>query len=230
MDHGPGEQTAEALIHAEIFKILAREFPVKSIRSEFPIGHFFASKRGYAADIAVFHPLDEMQFGPEAKRYPIAVFELKRQGTRTELLNDLYRLAVVNRHTEAIGYFVLTAPLSKLIEMIRSIGILDSLTNARVAPIKIPFSLLKGRADIYSIKDHKPEKNFFCKLLDGTDELTKRLATSVAPPAGKTSEEPYAFVIFGIAGIERALRETVHHRITLRLTEVLKPASSRRRE
>ena len=43
MRQGAGAQTVEALIHAEIYKILIREFPSDCIRSEFRIGHHFLS-------------------------------------------------------------------------------------------------------------------------------------------------------------------------------------------
>lgn len=194
MSQGPGDQTVEALIHAEIFKILVREFPSDCVRSEFSIGHHFKNKpaaenaenddgkkRLLRADIAIFKPLEEPEKGSvDAKVRPFAVFELKRTGKRKELLDDIYRLAIVSQKINSTGYFVLAAPVSHLFKMIDKVKIFNSLCSTQNLIVPINFSEFDGNSTLYNSADHGDKEEFYASLMGGSKAVLASLEQRLA--------------------------------------------------
>jgi len=201
MRQGAGAQTVEALIHAEIYKILIREFPSDCILSEFGIGRHFvpietaqpraeadddkkpkktSTGRQFRADIAIFHPLDEPQHGVRASVHPIAIFELKRTGDAKALYDDVYRLAVVTAKIATTGYFLMAAPLAQLLEMIKRLEIFSELVSVQAAPAEIGFTKMQRTSSLYNEVDHQGAVHFHAKLMFATDEVADALKKGVA--------------------------------------------------
>lgn len=261
MRQGAGAQTVEALIHAEIYKILIREFPSDCIRSEFGIGHHFApveaaqpqaeagngtkpkktsTGRQFRADIAIFNPLVEPKHGAHASVHPIAIFELKRTGDTKALHDDVYRLAVVSAKITTTGYFLMAAPLAQLLNLIKRLDIFSELVSVQAAPAEIMFNKMQPASSLYNEVDHREKAHFYAKLMFATDDVAAALpalfASSSSAEAGDAlvgdkgaetvdvdgvdnddAQDPYAFVIYGIADNRARLTEETNHRMTFTL-------------
>lgn len=194
MSQGPSDQTVEALIHAEIFKILVREFPSDCVRSEFLIGHHFKNKvsaeeangdegkkRKLRADIAIFKPLEKPEKGSvDAEILPFAVFELKRTGTQKQLLDDVYRLAIVSHKVDSTGYLVLAAPVSHLFKMVERIEIFNQLDTTENVIVPIKFSVFEKKTTLYNSVDHKEKEEFYVTLMGGSKAVLASLKARLA--------------------------------------------------
>lgn len=237
LDQHGNTETIEALIHAEILKILRRKLPSSVIRSEYPIGHFFAklkvfkepdkapreTKRKFRADVAVFRPWellneqDSSNGTAEDLRTPIAIIEIKRDGLAKELMDDLYRLTICSLRTGAVGYFVLAAPAQKLIVMKRSVEVLKDLANSEIqdfgfsalgeASIFDQNDLLEAKGSTFSIKQYPA-------LMEegqepGNDDLAMRSS--------------FSFYIFGVSVDRKNLETGADQRFNIRLTEAEAP-------
>lgn len=261
MRQGAGAQTVEALIHAEIYKILIREFPSDCIRSEFGIGHHFApveaaqpqaeagdgkkpkkasTGRQFRADIAIFNPLVEPKYGARAAVHPIAIFELKRTGDAKALHDDVYRLAVVSAKIATTGYFLMAAPLTQLLELIRRLGIFSKLVNVQAEPAEVMFTEMQPTSSLYNKVDHPGKEHFYAKLMFATDDVAAALPALFASSSSEdgddalvdeedvetvdaesvdndAAQDPYAFVIYGIADSQARLTEETNHRMAFTL-------------
>lgn len=240
-------ETVEALIHGEILKILRRKLPASSVVSEYPIGHHFSklkvkaqtpdtadreTKRRFRSDIAIFRPWESYSETPDWKeqnvsrdqRQPIAIIEIKRDGTPTEILDDIYRLAVCSAKTEAIGYFILGGPMEKLVRLKKSVALLKDLGISDLQPFQYSdFS----SSSIYDENDVSPDKQFWIREypLVASIEIPKiRSDVTVLPklpekPALQDNGRDFCFFIFGISPNKDRVDQDTNQRFNICISE-----------
>ena len=205
-------QTIEALIHSEITKILIRQFTPGCVVTEYLIGKLFsqgvgkdgnAFDRKFRADIAVFHPVDD----PKSKSSrPMAVIELKRNGSTIDLLDDVYRLAIVSLKTKATGYFVFAGPKKHVESTIDSIGFLKTMQDTAEEkvdddePHKLNFSQLAG-CSLYNAEDHPDSEHFYGQRMFGEEN--------------KSEADPYQVRIFAFHVEREVIATKLGQRVSL---------------
>lgn len=173
LDQVPAMRTLEALVHAEIYKILTREFPRGNVQNEYPIGNLFKgvesedatgsedAGRRFRADIAIFHPANRKC----AETRPIVVFEIKRTGPADAIWADIYRLVVVSANLGATGYLVLAAPHKELIKLVAENAVLKELDKDRAKTVEWDITTFNDRTNIYPTGEHNGKTSFFGQLL-----------------------------------------------------------------
>lgn len=172
LDQTGQTQPLEALIHAEIVKLLIRQFTAGCVETEYLIGkHFSPGKdkndreyvRKFRADIALFHPVVDPT---HEDAQPMAILELKRTGDDAALLADIYRLAIVSLKIGATGYFVFAGPREHVRKSIESLGMLQTMErgaeNGAAADTPHEFTFKDASAcGIYNGEDHAEAQNFY---------------------------------------------------------------------
>ena len=171
-------QTIEALIHAEIAKILIRQFTPGCVVTEYPIGALFSQgkredgstfARKFRAEIALFHPVKD-----PSSSLPMSVFELKREGGITELVDDIYRLVIVSLRTNATGYFIFAGPAEHVQSTIAGVSILQKLNESaeknaeKDEPQEFSFADLT-ESGLYNSEDHVYAEKFFGQRMFGEE-------------------------------------------------------------
>lgn len=212
-------QTLEALIHAEITKILIRQFTPGCVTTEYSIGSLFSPgingkgdsfKRKFRADIALFHPVKD-----PSSSLPMAVFELKREGGVTDLIDDIYRLAIVSLRTNATGYFIFAGPQEHVQSTIETVAILKKMQeNAEKKgledePEEFSFTQL-NESELYNSDDHLYSEKFFGQRMFGGEN--------------KSESDPYQVRIFAFHVHREVIADKEGQRVDLALRP-LKSAS-----
>lgn len=214
LDQSGQTQTLEALIHAEMVKLLIRQFPSGCVQTEYQIGRHFAKDfdknnkeyvRKFRADIALFHPVVDSN---SVDAQPMALIELKRTGNDAALLADIYRLAVVSLKTSATGYFVFAGPRD---HVQRSV---DSLEMLRT---------MEERADEGAAKDEPHEFAFknasTCQLYNEQDhgEAAHFYGQRVFSEENDSEKDPYRVRIFAFHAVRETIAQKVGQRISLKV-------------
>lgn len=212
LEQSGGEQTLEALIHAEMTKLLIRQFTAECIKTEYSIGRHFKKGVGKAgkefarklrSDIAIFHPVVPAKL---KSSLPMVVIELKRAGDDGSLLNDVYRLAVVSLRTKATGYFVFAGPRAHVEKAIKGVKILNQmeLSAERGAltdgPHKFNFTRL-NKCSLYNAEDHKDAKLFYGQRMFAEENPSEK--------------DPYRIRIFAFHANRDVIAERTDQRFTL---------------
>lgn len=205
-------QTLEALIHAEITKILIRQFTPGCVATEYPIGGLFSPKtkdngdtfkRKFRADIALFHPVKD-----PSSSFPMAVFELKREGNITDLLDDIYRLVMVSLRTNATGYFIFAGPQKHVVSTIDSVEMLQKMhKNAEEKaeadqPEEFNFTDLHG-SELYNPDDHIYSEKFYGQRMFGEENISE--------------SDPYQVRIFAFHMCREVIADREDQRVSLAL-------------
>lgn len=218
LDQTGRTQTLEALIHAEIVKLLIRQFTSGCVETEYLIGkHFALGKdkndkeyvRKFRADIALFHPVVDPTLDVAQ---PMAILELKRTGDDTALLADIYRLAVVSLKTGAMGYFVFAGPREHVHKSIESLSMLqlmekgaeDAAVKGAKADVPHEFLFKDARAcEIYNVEDHAETLNFY--------------GQRVFAEENDSEKDPYRVRIFAFHTTRELIAQKVGQRISLKV-------------
>ena len=218
LDQAGRTQTLEALIHAEIVKLLIRQFTSGCVVTEYLIGkHFAIGKdkndreyvRKFRADIALFHPVVDPNL---EVAQPMAILELKRTGDDAALLADIYRLAVVSLKTDATGYFVFAGPREHVQKSIECLAMLKTMEKGAEdgavegaeadGPHEFPFKDA-SICEIYNVEDHGEAQSFY--------------GQRVFAEENDSEKDPYRVRIFAIHTKRDMIAQKVGQRISLKV-------------
>jgi len=218
LDQAGRTQTLEALIHAEIVKLLIRQFTSGCVKTEYLIGKHFAQGkdkndkdyvRKFRADIALFHPVVDPNLDAAE---PMAILELKRTGDDIALLADIYRLAIVSLKTGAMGYFVFAGPKGHVKKSIQSLAMLQTMEKGAEdgadegatadVPHEIKFNDTR-ECEIYNIADHAGTLKFFGQRVFAEDN--------------DSETDPYSVRIFAFHTTRDSIARKVGQRISLKV-------------
>lgn len=213
-------QTLEALIHAEIVKLLIRQFTSGCVQTEYQIGQHFKKginknnnefARKLRADIAIFHPISD---STRAAVRPIAVIELKRTGNEKALRDDIYRLAVVSLKTCATGYFVFAGPKAHVKKTINGLSLLKQMERSadsdatQDGPHEFSFAQMKT-CSLYDSANHPGTERFYGQRMFSDQNASE--------------EDGYSVRIFAFHVEREMIAKKIGQRLSLKVTNLDRP-------
>lgn len=211
-------ETVEALIHAEMVKILIRQFTPGCIDTEYGIGKLFSkapnkagqlADRRFRADIAIYHPVEDRRL---TSSRPFAVIELKREGDAAKALDDIYRLAIVSLKIGATGYFVFAGPKALVDRTIESVPVLKKMQAGAEdrhrpdGPHRFAFTTLK-KSSLYNDADHPGTGYFFGQRMFGEENAS--------------TSDPYQIRVFAFHVRRAAIADREGQRVSLMLRSLV---------